>query len=51
MIWKVEYYKSDFDWRRNIKTIIEFNNFESAKDFTILMINNHRGGVNLIHLD
>lgn len=51
MIWKVKYYKSDFDWYNDIRTVIEFNNFEAARDFFILMTGNHRGSVWLIHPD
>lgn len=49
MIWKVEYYKSEIDILRDIKTVDEFDNFESAKDFTIMKIGNHMGAVKLIH--
>ncbi len=49
--WKVEYYKSDIDRLRDIKTVDEFDNFESAKDFTIMKIGNHMGAVRLIHPD
>ena len=51
MIWKVEYYKSDIDRLRDIKTVDEFDNFESAKDFTIMKIGNNMGSVRLIHPD
>ena len=51
MIWKVEYYKSDIDRLRDIKTVDEFDNFESAKDFTIMKIGNNMGAVRLIHPD
>lgn len=51
MIWKVEYYKSDIDRLRGIKTVDEFDNFESAKNFTIMKIGNHMGPVRLIHPD
>ena len=49
--WKVEYYKSDIDRLRDIKTVDEFDNFESAKDFTIMKIGNKMGAVRLIHPD
>ena len=49
--WKVEYYKSDIDKLRDIKTVDEFDNFESAKDFTIMKIGNKMGAVRLIHPD
>ena len=49
--WKVEYYKSDIDILKDIKTVDEFDNFESAKDFTIMKIGNKMGAVRLIHPD
>jgi hypothetical protein len=48
-VWKVEYHNTDKDWLMNIKTIKEFDNFEDAKDFTIMKIGNHMGSVRLIH--
>ena len=41
MIWKVEYYKTDGDRRKDIKTIDEFDSFEKAMDFTVMKIGNH----------
>lgn len=49
MNWKVEFYKNESDWRNDIRTVSEFNNFEAAKDFTLMKISNHMGAVRLIH--
>jgi hypothetical protein len=51
MIWKVEYYKSDYDRLRGFKTIDEFDTFEKARDFTTMKIGNHMGAVRIIHPD
>jgi hypothetical protein len=51
MIWKVEYYSSDTDRLKGLITVKEFDNFEEAKDFTIMKIGNHMGAVRIIHPD
>jgi len=51
MIWKVEYFKCEKDRFEDNRTIDEFDTFESAKDFTIMKIENHMGAVRLIHPD
>ena len=51
MIWKVEYYSSDTDRLKGLRTVKEFDNFEEAKDFTIMKIGNHMGAVRIIHPD
>ena len=50
-MYKVEFYNNEIDMISKIKSVKEFDNFEDAKDYTILKINNHLGSVNLICSD
>jgi len=49
--WVVEYYNKEVDWRKDIKTLSIFYDFESARDFFIMKTGNHMGGVKIIHPD
>lgn len=50
-VWKVEYHKSDDDWRKGIITTSVFYDTKQAYEFTTSRINWHMGPVRIIHPD
>ena len=51
LIWKVEYYKTEEDRIKKVRSTSEFNSFEEAVSFFHCRVDNHNGEVKLIHPD
>lgn len=48
-MYKVEYYATEKDRRKDIRTTTEKENFEEAVVLFHSMVNNHNGAVKIIH--